>query len=185
LNGERLRELPVVDFAEVARHYPPAGHAMLLPIGPIRANALRAERLAAARARGYRIASHVSSRALVWGDFELHENVLIYDGAIVQPFARIGENTIVRSGAHVSHHVEIGANGFIAAGACIGGGAILESNCFVGLNATIRDGVRIASGCTIGAGAVVVSDTEPDGVYVGVPARRQGSSSISSSSGSK
>jgi len=33
-------------------------------------------------------------------------------------------------------------------------------------------GVSIAPGGVIGAGAVAASDTEPDGLYVGVPARR-------------
>lgn len=32
-------------------------------------------------------------------------------------------------------------------------------------------GVTLADGCVIGAGAVVTRDTEPYGVYGGVPAR--------------
>jgi len=44
--------------------------------------------------------------------------------------------------------------------------------CWIGARATVLPGVRVASGCVIGAGAVVVEDTEPNGVYGGVPARR-------------
>ena len=97
---------------------------------------------------------------------------MIYEGTVVQPFARIGANTIVRSSVHLSHHVQIGDHAFIGAGACFGGLAVVEDRCFVGLNATIRDGVRLAEGCLIGAGAVVVKDTEANGVYVGSPAKR-------------
>jgi Glycosyl transferase family 2 len=44
--------------------------------------------------------------------------------------------------------------------------------CILGLGAVVRDGIRLAPRCLVGAGAVVFGDTEPDGVYVGNPARR-------------
>lgn len=42
---------------------------------------------------------------------------------------------------------------------------------WIGANATVVSGVTVAEGCVIGAGAVVTRDTEPYGVYMGVPAR--------------
>jgi acetyltransferase-like isoleucine patch superfamily enzyme len=48
----------------------------------------------------------------------------------------------------------------------------LEDDVWIAANATITKDTRIAHGCVIGAGAVVTRDTEPMGVYVGVPARR-------------
>lgn len=47
----------------------------------------------------------------------------------------------------------------------------LEGDIWIGANATIIGGVTIAERCVIGAGAVVTRDTEPNGVYLGVPAR--------------
>lgn len=172
LVGAQLHGLPVIEFGAVESAYPPEEVEMLLPIGPVGMNAVRRERLAAARRMRYRVSRYVSTRALTWPDLDVLENVIIHDGAIVQPFARIGENTIVRSGAHISHHASVGADSFIASGACVGGNAVIQEGCFVGLNATIRDGVTIARSCAIGAGAVVVRDTEPNGLYIGVPARR-------------
>ena len=49
---------------------------------------------------------------------------------------------------------------------------VVEDGCWLGVNVVVLRGVRVAAGCVIGAGAVVTKDTEPDGVYVGVPARR-------------
>ena len=43
---------------------------------------------------------------------------------------------------------------------------------FLGLGAVVRDGVTVAERCLVGAGAVVTRDTEPNGVYTGVPAKR-------------
>lgn len=43
---------------------------------------------------------------------------------------------------------------------------------WIGGNVTILPGVSVASGCVIGAGSVLTRSTEPDGLYVGVPATR-------------
>jgi acetyltransferase-like isoleucine patch superfamily enzyme len=42
---------------------------------------------------------------------------------------------------------------------------------WIGANAIILDGKRIANGSVIAAGAVVTKNTEPFGIYAGVPAR--------------
>ncbi len=48
----------------------------------------------------------------------------------------------------------------------------IEEGCWIGASVTVLAGVTIGSGCVIGAGALVRESTEPDGLYVGVPARR-------------
>lgn len=52
------------------------------------------------------------------------------------------------------------------------GPIVLEEDIWIGANATVTQNTRIAQGCVVGANAVVTRDTEPFGVYVGVPARR-------------
>lgn len=168
----RLHGLPVVDFGNIDRFFPPEAHAILVHVGGADMNVLRTARSDEARSKGYELARYISSRAIVWPDLQVGVNSVIYEGAIVQPFATIGDNVIVRSGVHISHHVAIADHCFIAAGACFGGGVSVGRHSFVGLNATIRDGITVAEHCLIGAGAVVTANTEPDGVYVGIPARR-------------
>lgn len=172
LDASEVHGLPVRPFEELEAHFPPDRFALLLSLGPHGTNRLRRDRYLAAKALGFGFARYVSSRALTWPDLVIGEGSMLYEGAVVQPFARIGANSIVRSSVHVSHHVRIGDHCFIGAGACFGGLAVAGDRCFVGLNATIRDGVRLAEGSFIAAGAVVAEDTEPDGLYVGVPARR-------------
>ncbi|MDO5157157.1 MAG: acyltransferase [Eubacteriales bacterium] len=48
-------------------------------------------------------------------------------------------------------------------------------NVFIGYNVTILPNVKIGNNCIIGACATVTKDLEPNGVYVGSPARRIGS----------
>jgi len=146
---------------------------LLISLGWTRCNGLRAAKYAEGMARGYSLVTYVSSRAMVWPDLQVGENSMIYEGAIVEPFARIGSNCILRNGCNVAHHAVIGDHVFMAAQAVVAGGATVGERCFLGLNSTIRDGVTVAPGCFVAAGALVTTDTEPDGLYVGVPARRR------------
>ncbi|NHN87804.1 acyltransferase [Acetobacter conturbans] len=52
------------------------------------------------------------------------------------------------------------------------GDVIIEDGCWIGANVTILPGVRIRRGCVIGANSLVRDSTEPNGVYVGSPAKR-------------
>lgn len=165
--------LPVMAFENLEQHFPPKEFALLVPLGWTRCNGLRAAKYAEGKRRGYAFATYVSTRAMVWPDLMIGENSMIYEGAIVQPFARVGNNCILRSGCHVSHHAVVADHVFLAAHAVVAGSATVSERCFLGLNSTVRDGVIVAPGCFIAAGALVTADTEPDGLYVGVPARRR------------
>jgi maltose O-acetyltransferase len=49
---------------------------------------------------------------------------------------------------------------------------VIEEGCGIGARAVILPGVTVRRGCVIGAGSVVAADTDADGLYLGVPARR-------------
>lgn len=49
---------------------------------------------------------------------------------------------------------------------------VVEDGCWIGARATIMPGVTIQKGCVIGSGSLVLSNTEPNGLYVGVSAKR-------------
>lgn len=49
---------------------------------------------------------------------------------------------------------------------------IIGDDCWIGRRAIIMPGVEIAKGCIIGAGAVVTKNTQPYGIYGGVPEKR-------------
>src|SRR5690348_14325864 len=94
--------LPVVAFEELVERYPPGRYELLAAVGPRDVNAVRERCFRSGRARGYRFASYVSSRASLWPNVRLGEGCLVFEHAILQPFSSVGDNVIVRSGAHVS-----------------------------------------------------------------------------------
>lgn len=164
--------LPLIPFNALTDHFSPDTHEILLPLGHRQINAFRKERCGQAKAMGYTLTNYVSNRASVWPDTPIGENVIIYESATLQSFVRLGDNVTVRSGVNIGHHSRVGSHTFIASGAVTGGSVEIGEQAWIGLGAVLRDGIRIGERCFVGAGAVVVGDTEPDGVYVGVPAKR-------------
>jgi sugar O-acyltransferase (sialic acid O-acetyltransferase NeuD family) len=164
---------PVVPFDALEAAFPPGQVRLLLAIGGSDGNRLRSQRFAEASERGWRFATYVCSRALTWPDLSVGEGSLLFEGCMVNPFASIGRNCVLRSGSVVSHHAVLGDHCFLGAQAVVAGGSRVGERGFLGLHSTVRDRVTVAERCIVGAGAVVVADTEPDGVYLGTPARRQ------------
>ena len=101
------------------------------------------------------------------GDGSFVNHRCLFDGPVV-----LGRNVAVSTsvtfagGGH-----ELGPSS-ARAGAPVQRPILVGDGAWIGANAVIHGGVTIAAGCVIGAGAVVTRSTEPDGVYVGVPARR-------------
>lgn len=165
IDRDSLHGLPVVPFESLPETLPPDDFALHVPIGWKRMNALRAEKAAQGRAMGYRLASYISRRALVWPDLQLGDNCSIYQGATIGPFVRLGDNCAIFGAASIGHHSTIGSDCYIAGRAMISGGVTIGEQCVIGANCTIIEGVRIAPRCLIGAGAVITRDTRENEVY--------------------
>jgi sugar O-acyltransferase (sialic acid O-acetyltransferase NeuD family) len=156
--------LPVVAFAEAQAAFPPGSHDLFVALSYAKINALRAEKCAAGRAAGYRLASYLSSKASVWDGFTPGENCFILEDNTIQPFVRIGDNVTLWSGNHIGHHATLGSNCFITSHVVISGGVRVGDNAFIGVNATVRDHVRVGARSVIGAGSLVLEDVPDDGV---------------------
>jgi sugar O-acyltransferase (sialic acid O-acetyltransferase NeuD family) len=166
LDGDAFLGLPLVAFEEVARRYPPEDHQMFVALSYKRMNRLRAERYAAAKALGYRLASYVSSRCSFLADDPVGDNCLILEDNTIQPFVTIGNDVTLWSGNHVGHDSVIEDHCFVSSHVVISGHVRVGAYSFLGVNATVHNGVVIASGTLVGAGAVIAKDTETKGVYL-------------------
>jgi sugar O-acyltransferase (sialic acid O-acetyltransferase NeuD family) len=161
LKQTELHGHPVVAFEEVTKKFPPDRFGCFVAVSYARVNALRAEKVAAARAKGYRMATYVSSRATTFPGFEPKENCFILEDNTIQPLASIGANVTLWSGNHVGHHSVIEDDVFLASHVVVSGGVRIGQGSFVGVNVTIRDHVTIGRQCVLGAGALVLED-QPD-----------------------
>jgi sugar O-acyltransferase (sialic acid O-acetyltransferase NeuD family) len=169
LTERTFQGAPVVPFEEVSQAFPAQDHTMFVAMSYAKMNDVRAAKYVAAKAAGYRLASHVSARAAAWAGLSLGDNSFVMEHNVVQPFARIGSNTILWAGNHIGHHASIGDHCFLASHIVVSGGVQIGDHCFIGVNATLRDGITIAPRCLIGAGALIMADTEPEQVFVAPP----------------
>jgi sugar O-acyltransferase (sialic acid O-acetyltransferase NeuD family) len=156
--------LPVVAFEEVQQRFASATHDCFVAMSYAKINALRAQKCAEAKARGYALASYVSSKATLWPGFTPGANCFILEDNTLQPFAALGDNVTLWSGNHIGHHARIGANCFITSHVVISGGVEVGDHAFIGVNATVRDHVKIGARAVIGAGSLVLEDVPDDGV---------------------
>ena len=60
----------------------------------------------------------------------------------------------------------------IASHVLISGGVEIHESCFIGGNATLRNHITIGEKRVIRAGALLLSDAEPEGVYIGQATER-------------
>lgn len=164
--------LPVVPFEEVTNRYLPEKHDFFVALSYSKLNQVRKDKYLAAKGLGYRIASYVSSRATLLNEGRIGENCFILEDNTIQPFATIGNNVTLWSSNHIGHHSTIHDHCFIASQVVVSGGVEIGESCFIGVNATLRDHIKIGEKCVIGAGALLLSDAEPEGVYIGQATER-------------
>jgi maltose O-acetyltransferase len=135
-------------------------------------------RTKALRAIGFQI----SKTTCIWARCSLRSNKIRTTGQVFINIAfyhdgyetlEIGRN--VRIGPHVSvitaSH-EIGPASQRAPMEVTGAPVRIGDGCWIGAGVTILPGVTIADGCVVGAQSLVAKSTEPNGLYVGTPARR-------------
>lgn len=158
----RSRDLgrPVLSKEAALSAYPPSDCHLFVALGYQEINRLRAERVAWARAQGYRLASYRSP--LVPGDYRLGDNSIVMDGAVIQPGVTLGDNVFVWGGAMIGHHAVIQDHCWLTGGCAVGGITTLGAGSFVGLNATLGHEIVIGERCMIGANALA-GHSLPDG----------------------
>jgi len=141
---------------------------------PVQARALLLRRLGVDVGRGARVAQNVfigSSKLRIHDDAFINIGCFLdgSDWITIEEGVRFGPYVRVLTGSH--HYAQsvyrrgVHSTNLVAP-------VWIRRGSWVGMGASLLPGVVVAEGCVIAAGAVVVQSTEPNGLYVGVPARR-------------
>jgi len=175
ITNSNHESLPVIPFEKILKEFPPDQIDFIFPAGfqisnPYNTNVFRQSRYELIKSMGYKFINYISSRALVATNVKLGENVLIYEGTIVQPFVEIGNNTIVRSGVNLGHHCVVKDHCFISAEVTVGSRTIIGSQTFIGLNTTILNSINIANKSFIGSSTLINRNTQEFSKNLGIPA---------------
>jgi sugar O-acyltransferase (sialic acid O-acetyltransferase NeuD family) len=165
-------DLPILAFETVEDKYPPDENDFFIALSYAKLNLIRKEKFLAAKKKGYKLASFLSSYATILTDESIGENCFILENNVIQPFVKIGNNVTLWSGNHIGHHSTLHDHTFIASQVVVSGGVEIGEQCFIGVNATLRDHIKIGDRCVIGAGSILLGDTAPNGVYMGSATER-------------
>jgi len=172
MDRDTFKDRPVVPFEELEQHYPPSEYRLFAPMTGVKMNNVRKKIYEEGKAKGYDFISYVSSKATVC-DNEIGENCFILEDNTLQPFTKIGNNVVMWSGNHIGHHGIIEDHVFFTSHVVLSGHCHVKERAWFGVNSTIRDYTTIGEGSLIGMGALITKDTEPNGLYIGAPAKKQ------------
>lgn len=163
--------LPVVPFEILEKHFSPDEYRVYVAVSYVKLNRVRAKLYLAAKAKGYTCANYISSKAFVWRNVEVGENVFIFENNVVQHRVKIGNNIILWSGNHIGHRTVIKDHVYISSHCVISGFCEIGEYSFLGVNSTFNDNIKIAKDNIIGSGALIVKNTEEAKLMIGSPAK--------------
>ncbi|WP_250480637.1 acetyltransferase [Caballeronia sp. GAOx1] len=167
LRRDELFGLPIVPFEQIESFFDPAEVEFYAALVYSQLNRLRARFYELAKAKGYRAASYISSRASIWPNAVFGEHCFVFEDNTIQPFVKIGNNVVLWSGNHIGHHSTIEDNCFISSHAVISGFCTIGRNTFIGVNSAIANNVVIGADNWLGVGAAILRDTVPDCIFKG------------------
>jgi sugar O-acyltransferase (sialic acid O-acetyltransferase NeuD family) len=168
-NGEIKCSPFIVAFENIDQLYSPNEYKFFAPMSPNKMNRLREQIYFEIKAKGYELISYISSKATLFEN-KIGDNCFILENNTIQPFTTIGNNVILWSGNHIGHHSVIKDHIMFTSHVVLSGHCVVENYCTLGVNATIRDGLILAEGTFVAMSASVTKNTEPWGLYKGMPA---------------
>lgn len=167
---DEVKGLPVVVLEEINEYFSPDNHYIFAAIGykSVRTHKALFKKISQL---DFKVASYVSSHAMIDPSCRIGINALVLPGAILEPYSTVEENCYVNSGATVCHHAHIKAHTVLAAGSLIGGYTTIGESSLIGFNATVAELLEVSDETLLGAGSVLLQDTEVSTMYVGSPAK--------------
>ena len=158
--------LPLYSLEQLAEHFDTKTHSVLVAVGYVQMNQVRARIATEVKRQGFCLAQYVDPSLRRHDDVTIGENSVIFDQSSLHCQSTVGDNVFISSGVHIGHDCHIGNNVWINAGVCIGGGVTIKDNCFIGMNATLSHGLTLEANSFIGAATLVNKSTTPSQVVI-------------------
>ena len=166
IDEDNLFGVPVVQFDSIAQQFSPDNNSMIVAVGYIDMNDIRAQKTAEAERLGYRFINYVHPSVDIHdGNIEGVNNVIL-EHVTLQPFAKIGSSNFLWSNSVVAHGSIVGDNNWITSGAVISGDATLGHNNFLGVNSTISHNVTLGDRVFVGANTLVTKPLTDNEVII-------------------
>lgn len=147
--------LPLVEFENLEKIYPPDEYVLFNTLGYAQMNELREKKYLEGKKKGYKYINYVSSKSITYfSENEIGENNFIEEGVIIQPFVTIGNNNVIRYGTSIGHHTSISDNCFLAPKVAVAGRVKIQKNCFLGIGSTLKNHIVLNEKGLVGGGNI-------------------------------
>ena len=167
VNSDKFLGLPVIPFSKLIKELPPEENDMHVALSYSKLNQLRQEKYKQAKGSGYKLASYVSTKSVVWSDLVIGDNCFILENQTIQPTVKIGNNVMLWSGNHIGHGTVIRDHTYVSSHVVISGHCDIGKRCFLGVNSTIKDFTKVGDDCFITMDASIVVDLKNGSVALG------------------
>ena len=172
INTDEHNNLPVIPFENIEFIFSPTEYYVFVAISYVKLNRVRQNLFEQCKMKGYTCASYISSKAFVWKNVTMGENVFIFENNVIQHKVSIGNNVIIWSGNHIGHQTIIEDNVYISSHSVISGFCNIGKSSFIGVNSTFNDNISIPADTIVGSSALIVKNlTTPGCVLIGAPAK--------------
>ena len=148
---------PIIPFENIKKYFSEKDHIFFAPLYDNKLREIKSKQI---EKKGYKLASYISDKALVYTK-KIGKNCFIFENNVIQPYVKIGNNVIMWSGNHIVHHSVIEDNNFFSSHVVLSGKCKVKKYCWFGVNSTIRDNITLAEGSFICMGAKITKNTEP------------------------
>ena len=164
-------DLPYLGPDDIVLQYDKSEVELVLGIGMVDPNSLRAKIYQHFTQLGYHFKSVIHPTAIIAPSVTLGKGIQIMAGTIAQTNVKIADNTIINTGAQIDHDCMIGEHVHIAPGTVLSGAVTIGEGTHIGTGVTVIQNITIGKNCLIGAGAVVVKNVADNKTAYGVPAK--------------
>lgn len=164
------RGLPLVQFEDVERIYPPDQFSMFILLGYQGMNALRQKKFNDSKAKGYTLVSYVASDIFRVEPIQAGENCFILDNQSISLDVKIGNNVVMWSSNHIGDITVIEDHAWVSSHVTVAANVHVCENAFLGIGATVTNDVRVGKHAFVGANVLLSTDLEDNAVRLAMRA---------------
>lgn len=162
--SEEFYGLPVCPFESIETKYPATEFELFVAVSSNNLNTARTRLYRMCKGKGYKLATYISSKAIIGANVTIGENCFIQEGNNIQSFVQIGNNVTLWAFNHIGHSGKIHDNCFITTNVVLSGWCEVGAYTFIGVNTCVADKINIGEKCLIGLGCIIAKDVEPNSI---------------------
>ncbi|GAA3931622.1 acetyltransferase [Chitinophaga oryziterrae] len=171
MEGKQILGYPVIGTDNDLDRLVKEGHYFLITIGQIKSADSRKILFSRLREKDAKIATVVSSKAIVSKYASIGPGTIVHHSCIVNAAVNIGANCIINTAANIEHDTQVGDHTHVSTCAVLNGNVMIGSECFIGSGTVISNGIHISDNVIIGAGSVLMKSINVAGIYAGTPGK--------------